>query len=267
MEHKVRFNEPATIWLINQVKCGTKSIQNSIGIALQCQIANGKPWEQFDCSGGKKVFHGHGSYKYIEKVKAMVDEENNKAGTKPDRCIVVTAVRNPLNSIPSRFFQLNRKRFCAGAQSKEKIIEEYEEFLLGGVPVTQVNTTAHMLRAFGAQNILETMKLLSDNGYIFLSQPEENGVWAGCELLFLQIDYDESNSNLDKGLDHAIESVKMIPQHILIEDCPKAEDNYHAVQNHGISNKLIKKFSKINHDFHDVITYYQNQQANTSKEA
>jgi len=158
---------------------------------------------------------------------------------------------------------MNRERFCDGAQSKEEIIKEYKEFLLGPVPSSQVQTTAHMLRAFGAQNIFEAMKLLSEDGYTFLNQPKENGVWAGCELLFLQIDYDENNSNLDKGLNHAIEGVKMIPKNVLIEVCPKAEDNYQAVKNYKISNELIEKFSKINPDFHDVITYYHNQQANT----
>jgi len=212
------------------------------------------------------VFLSHKNGPTIEEIKKMVDKDMDQVGTKPYKCIAITSVRNPLAIIPSRFFQDNEERFCDGAQSKEEIIKEYEEYLLSPEPSEHtVPKTAYMLRAFGAQNILGAMQLLSKDGYAFLNQPEENGPWAGCELLFLQIDYDESNSNLNKGLDHVIEGAKMLTTNVRLEKCPKAKDNYHALQNYRISDELIDMFSKTNQDFHDVITYYQNHQGNTKR--
>jgi len=201
----------------------------------------------------------------MEKVKKMADEDMDRSGTKPDRCVVVTAVRNPLLSIPSRFFENNQKIFCDGTQSKEEIIKEYEKFLSGPFPINQVQTTAQVLRAFGAKNISEAMELLSEEGYTFLNQPEENGPWAGCELLFLQIDYDERNSNIDKGLDHAVEGVKMIQNTGRVGHCPNAEENYHVVQKYRITDEQIDMFSMTNPDFRDVLTYYRNRQAKTHR--
>jgi len=236
----------------------------SIAKAFHCRLV--KKWSKnfFDCPGGKKVFRDH-DLRTIEKVKKMVDEDMDRSGTKPDRCVVITAVRNPLLSIPSRFFEDNSERFCDGTQSKEEIIKEYEKFLLGPLPSNRVRTTAQMLRAFGAKNISEAMELLSEEGYTFLNQPEENGPWAGCELLFLQIDYDESNSNIDKGLDHAVEGVKMIQNPGLVARCPNAEENYRAVQKYRIPDEQIDMFSMTNPDFRDVLTYYRNRQNNTQR--
>jgi len=266
MEHKVKFNQPATIWIVNQPKCGTTSLTTSIKSALHCQPHEKWPSTEkvySDCPGGQKVFWFHG--KIIENVKKIVDKDMDQVGTKPDRCIAITAVRNPFTLIPSRFFHDNKERFCDGAQSKEEILEEYKEYLLGPMPSRQVATTAYMLRAFGAQNILEAMQLLSENGYAFLNRPKENGPWAGCELLFLQIDYNESNSNLNKGLNLAVEGAKMITRNVRIEECPKAEDNYHALRNYRIPDEQIDVFAKTNQDFHDVITYYKNQQTNIKR--
>jgi len=206
----------------------------------------------------------------MKNVKIMVDEDMDRLGNKPDRCVVITAVRNPLRTIPSLFFELNKHRLCNGTQTKKETIKEYKKFLLGSLPSPMwpskvVKTMGETLRAFGVKNISEAMELVSEEGYTFFNQPEENGPWAGCELLFLQIDYDESNSNLDKGLDHAVQGVKMIQSQGRIGNCPNAEDNYLAVQKYRIPDEQIDMYSKINPDFRAVLTYYRNHQSNTQR--
>jgi len=263
LEHKIGTDEPGTIWVVNQMKCGTGTLTNSIQSALNCiKVKIDVEVAIYDCFNEKKLFSAHNA-DMVTKIKKEASNETFQEGTKPSKCIAVTALRNPLHSIPSRFFHENWRRFCNGTQSEEEIIKEYEQFLLGPLPPYQVNTTANMLRAFGAQDILEAAEFLSEKGYAFLSQPDKDSPWAGCELLFLQIDYDESDSYLDDGFYHAVEGVKIKRDHVRAKTCPKAAHNYNAVQKYRIPDKLIHMYSKINPDFHDVMTYYQKYQANT----
>jgi len=245
------------------MKCGTGTLTYSIQSALNCtKVKIDVEVAIYDCSNEKTLFRTHNE-DMVTKIRKEVSEKTVQEGTKPNKCIAVTALRDPLHSIPSRFFHENWHRFCNGTQSEEEIIKEYEKFLLGPLPPYQVNTTANMLRAFGAQDILKAAEFLSEKGYTFLSQPDKDSPWAGCELLFLQIDYDESDSYLDEGLDHAVEGVKIKREHVRVETCPLAADNYNVVQKYRIPDKLIDMYSKTNPDFHDVMTYYRNHKAKT----
>lgn len=269
LEHKIGANEPATIWVVNMPKCGTGSLMKSFHLCLECESEIHKldrfKTGFYKCPGKKKYLFKSHYPNMVTKVKEMRDKEMEEEGTKPNKCIVVTAVRNPIHRIPSIFFEHYKNSFCRGTQSEEEIIKEYEKFLLTSTNTNSVFTTAEMLRAFGAQNILETMELLSEDGYAFLDHPDKDGPWAGCELLFLQLDYDESNSNLDKGLGHAVEGVKMHQDISRIDLCPKAADNYRAVQEYRITDELMEKMSETNPDFRDIFTYYRNHQGKTQQ--
>jgi len=260
LEHRISADEPGTIWIVNQQKCGTNTLELSMAKALQCYEARKNV---HDCLGGKKLLRFH-SIEKAERLQEQFKNRMDRMGTK-HQCVAITAVRDPLHSIPSRFFDINWQRFCDGTQSKKEIIKEYEQFLLGPLPPSQVDTTANMLRAFGAQDILEAMELLSEEGYTFFNQPDCNSPWAGCELLFLQIDYDDSKSNLDKGLGSVYKDAKTIERYDRTEVCPNAMENYNAVKNYRISDEQIEMYSEINPDFHDVITYYQKHYANTQR--
>lgn len=269
-EHKIGLEDPAMIWIVNQPKCGTGSIHRSIEFALGCQpddsgrYGNTRETETniLDCMNGKKLFRTHWP-SAANLVKAQVTLDMEVAGTKPDRCIVITAVRNPLLSIPSRFFEEHKNSLCDGNQSNEEVLELYKDYLDNddgaAGPAQQTETTAQVLRDFGVENFFGAMERLEEKGYTFFNQPDENGPWAGCELLFLQIDFEKNNRNLDLGLDHAIEGVVMQQNELRTELCPKATDNYHAIIDFEITDAQIDRFSKTNPEIRDFISYYRSQ--------
>eukprot|EP00568_Trieres_chinensis_P013752 CAMPEP_0183296314 /NCGR_PEP_ID=MMETSP0160_2-20130417/3925_1 /TAXON_ID=2839 ORGANISM="Odontella Sinensis, Strain Grunow 1884" /NCGR_SAMPLE_ID=MMETSP0160_2 /ASSEMBLY_ACC=CAM_ASM_000250 /LENGTH=334 /DNA_ID=CAMNT_0025457917 /DNA_START=94 /DNA_END=1098 /DNA_ORIENTATION=+ len=273
-EHKLGRNDAGTIWIINQPKCGTGSLEWSVWDGLGCELSDGAAYEAkmpklghqtqtryFDCPNDKKLFRSHSAGE-ANLVKGVVDEVMEGEGTKPDRCLVVTAVRDPRLSIPSRFFETKKKTYCHGKQSRDQVLGEYDRFLsTSNMPSKQAETTAHMLRLFGVTDIRAAMEQLTGRGYAFFDGPDPEGPWAGCELLFLQIDYEESNQNLDVGLDHGIEGVTMHQNTKREDQCPKAADNYHAMIEHGISQEHIDRYAETNPEIRDIIAYYKSQDA------
>jgi len=266
-EHRIGADDAGIIWIVNQPKCGTGSLDTSFLKSLNCDVTDGSEYGSghgfsetrfLHCDDGKKmVFRTHSADAHL--VKRVVDEKMEAEGTKPEKCLAVTAVRDPLLSIPSLFFEKHREQYCDGSQDKEEILRTYDQFLLHNRGAKQVETTVAMLRAFGVEDILGAMEKLTEKGYAFFDEPEKDGPWAGCELLFLQIDYEESNDNINNGLDHAVEGVKMRPLRSREALCPKAVDNYHAIINHGIQDSHIDRFCLSNPEMCDVINYYKNR--------
>eukprot|EP00568_Trieres_chinensis_P012080 CAMPEP_0183297426 /NCGR_PEP_ID=MMETSP0160_2-20130417/4731_1 /TAXON_ID=2839 ORGANISM="Odontella Sinensis, Strain Grunow 1884" /NCGR_SAMPLE_ID=MMETSP0160_2 /ASSEMBLY_ACC=CAM_ASM_000250 /LENGTH=323 /DNA_ID=CAMNT_0025459251 /DNA_START=16 /DNA_END=987 /DNA_ORIENTATION=+ len=271
VEHKIGKEDSGVIWIVNQPKCGTGSLEQSVHKNLGCAQRDGatfgdampaKPRTRFfDCPGEKKLFRSHWP-ETAGDIKKIVDAHMESKGSKPEKCIVITAVRNPELSIPSRFFEPHKRDWCDGEQSKEFVTEEYEKYLeSSGDPAMQADTTAQMLKAFGVTDIVKAMERLTDTGYAFFDEPEEDGPWAGCELLFLQIDYEENNKNLDRGLDHAVEGVTMLQNMKREEQCPMAADNYHTLIEHGVAEHHIDRYSESNPEIRELITYYRNVEA------
>jgi len=270
-EHFVKQSDSAaSIWIVNQPKCGTGSIEKSVTWGLNCELADMAPYQQemdkiqvplyyktrtFECPDNRRVFRSHSKDSGL--VKAAVDASFPQRHDE-ERCLVITAVRNPLLSIPSLFFEENKARYCDGAQSEEEVLADYEKFLgHNGGPPRQVETTAHVLKEFGVRDIAGAMDRLTGRGYAFFREPAADGPWAGCELLFLQIDYDEANSNLDIGLDHAVEGISMLPLESRQEICPKAAVNYRAMIEHEIKQEHIDRFDETHPEMGVIISYYK----------
>jgi len=271
LEHKIGADDAGMIWIVNQPKCGTGSLEQSVSRNLKCKQVDGVTYGEdmpakpktrfFDCPGEKKLFRSHWP-ETAGEIKQIADAHLESKGKKPEKCIVITAVRNPELSIPSRFFEPHKVDWCDGLQSKEEVTEAYEKYLeTSGTPQTQADTTASMLKAFGVMDIVGAMEQLTDTGYAFFDEPEEDGPWAGCELLFLQIDYEENNKNLDRGLDYAVEGVTMLQNMKREEQCPMAADNYHTLIEHGVAEHHIDRYSESNPEIRELITYYRNVEA------
>lgn len=272
-EHKIGADDSGVIWIVNQPKSGTRSIESSIWGALGCEPppsgeslpSVGHEMRHMECPGNKMLFRTH--TKKVNEVKGNVDKVLKGARKKFDQCVVITAVRDPLLSIPSVFFEMNKDEYCDGSHGKEEVIESYADFLkTSEAPGKQAETTAEILRVFGVETdgILEAMNLLSETGYAFFDQPNSEGPWAGCELLLLQLDYDESNSNLDAALGHAIEGVTMKQKGGRKQLCPKAAETYEALVNHKIDDEHIKRYCDEHPEMHGVMTYYKNHRATAS---
>ena len=184
-------------------------------------------------------------------------DDSHSNSKDPARCIAITAVRNPLRSIPSYFFQ-SRSHLCMGTQAEQKIFEEYEDYLSNDpLSSTQVETTVSMLRAFGVTDIRSAMELLDEKGYAVLDQSDLNSPWAGCQLLFLKIDYDEDNSNINEAFGSLRQGLTITRENQRVQKCPHAAHNYEAVLKYGISDSQIEAMSATNPEIHDVIDYYR----------
>lgn len=261
-------NEPGEIWIVNQPKCGTDAMQESIRHAFHCgaSLRTTLALRKFFCDNDRvRVYRTH-EFDTAERQKIVHNERvDNPEQWGEDgvhdsegrgSCVVITAARNPIYSIPSYFFH-SREHLCSGTHTEEEVIKEYENFLSNSaLPPAQVETTVQMLRAFGAFDIRSTMELLNEKGYAWLDRPDENGPWARCRLLFLQIDYSEDNSNINEAFGMIRKGTAIEPANQRVNICPLAAHNYEAVLRHGISDLQIDKITAKSPDIRGVIDYY-----------
>lgn len=248
------------LWLVNQPKCGTGSLEAAFEEHMGCHNVDVHDKTKFyKCLGNYKMLYRTHYADVASEQKIQADAQFKAAGVHTESCMVITAVRNPLLSIPSRFFETNLQNdYCAGTQSVEEVLGAYEKYLRYSFePANQVSTTASMLRAFGATDIRQAMECLADHGYAFFDEADADGPWGGCQLLLLQIDYAEDNSNIDKALQHVHEGAHMNSAFTRSEQCPDAAENIAAITNYPIDDSTIDVMAKTNPEIRDVIQYYR----------
>ena len=102
----------AEVWLINQPKCGTGTLLTSLAASMYCQEQPTKVSDQIHtwiCNNSNALMVTHTP----ENAMALrMERQANKAARNEDsgKCVVVTSIRDPHNSIPSLWFWMNRER-------------------------------------------------------------------------------------------------------------------------------------------------------------
>ena len=123
-----RESEGAEIWVINQPKCGTGAMQGSVLTACNCvRISNSERLDKGSCANGAVLYRTHDPNSATKEKKRLI-EEKKAAGTKPGSCMVLSAIRNPMLSIPSFFFEKNSD-LCDGERATDDVIQMYGGFL------------------------------------------------------------------------------------------------------------------------------------------
>lgn len=261
-----RESEGAEIWVINQPKCGTGAMQGSVLTAWNCvKISNSELLYEGSCANGAVLYRTHDPNSATEEKKRLI-EEKKAAGTKPGSCMVLSAIRNPMLSIPSFFFEKNSD-LCDGERATDDVIQMYEDFLHSDVPNLQMSVAAAVLEEFGVTDFKGAVEALEEDGFRFFTTPDPDSPWAGCELLLMMIDYDEQNTNIHAGFDQFFEDIMFRQNDKREELCPNAADLYHALQNYELTDEHISVMTQDNPELKDGIDFYrklQSQNAHTS---
>ena len=255
-------NAGADIWVINQPKSGTGFLVSTVEKAKMCQNPNelevGDQIRSYECEeGGTRIIRTH----VPSEASKLRLHEISQSGEK--ECLVVSGIRDPHLSIPSLFFEYNKERFCNGDQTKDEIIAEYDDWLRKSVkPRQQMQTTSELTKAFGITDFSAALDEMNQSGFALFKGPEgpadTTSPWSGCELLLVQLDFEESNENIAKGLSTLL-NVDVVPAaHPSRTDlCPDAASNYKALQEYELTDDLINTLSKDNAELRQGINYYR----------
>lgn len=112
-----RQDASAEVWLINQPKCGTGTLLTSLVSAMDCEeyqptkVADesNQQIHTYGCNNNNALTVTHTPQNAValrmemQAAKAARNED-------PGKCVVVTSIRDPHNSIPSLWFWMNRER-------------------------------------------------------------------------------------------------------------------------------------------------------------
>ena len=112
-----RQDRGAEVWLINQPKCGTGTLLTSLVASMDCEeykptkVADQSTQQihTYGCNNNNALTVTHTPENAVAlrmEMQAQKAAQNEDAG----KCVVVTSIRDPHNSIPSLWFWMNRER-------------------------------------------------------------------------------------------------------------------------------------------------------------
>ena len=123
----------AEVWLVNQPKCGTGTLLTSLVDSMDCikeknvdatmgeyvsssQLLsalninpNDGQFHTYDCANHNHLTFTH-SPKIAMALRAEDQSRKSQQNQDPGKCVVISAVRDPHDSIPSLWFWMNRER-------------------------------------------------------------------------------------------------------------------------------------------------------------
>lgn len=235
--------------------------------SLDCKLyAEEEKTRFFDCGNNKMFFRTHFADS-ATTVKTLFDLWNSMDKNRAGRCVAISAVRNPLESIPSRFFQSHRE-LCNGSQPLEDVLQMYEDYLASPLSASQVLTIADVLRIFAGKDVdlYQALTKLSENGVAFFNEAEESSPWAGCELVVVQIDHDEDGMNVDHTMGVLFPG-EFDPALSRPELCPNAIENIEAIYNYELTDQHLDGFAQNNPEMRDLFRYYKENPNRTPAQA
>ena len=162
---------------------------------------------------------------------------------------------------------------CEGHQSKDEVLNEYLEWLrtpkqelqelyAKATPHESLQTTAEVLSMFGVprtnEALLEVLRQLAADGHAVI-EPPTDGIWAGCSLLVLQIDWQKGSvDHITRGLDtHVVEGTEVYIGNDNKSNCPKSQENYRHIKAYELGDGIIDHLSAQNPELKAGMTYYK----------
>ena len=195
------------------------------------------------------------------------------------KCFVITSIRDPINTIPSLFFWINRERYCDGTQSKEEVLAEYVDWLrntkstdpLGSAPQTSFQTTSELLQMFGIgrEEFRPTLEKLVDDGHLVLpGPPHRYDTWFGCTLLLLQVDWERGFDHMTTNINQldGMDEVTLALANDMDRKCPASEELHRAVKEYELSEEMLRHLARDNPELWDGIEYYRHFHEMRSRE-
>lgn len=214
-----------------------------------------------DCPEEKnsRVFRTHSASQAAKFRMNEADQEK--------KCFVISGVRDPHLSIPSRFFQSNKNRFCNGDLTKEEVIDEYDDWLRSSpTPRLQMSTTNDVVEAFGIHDFSHALNDMYVSGFALFKGPSDSASpWNGCELLLVQLDFEESSDNIAKGLSRLFHGdVKLESYPKTIDLCPDAANIDKALKEHELTDDLLNILAGDNPELLQGLNYYRRRSSKDS---
>ena len=250
-------NEGMLALVINTPKCGTGGLSKTLQLSYGCkpkeviQLGNS---QLNNYENGNHVVRTHG---VEDGTKILKELRNEHATGPPQRCVVLTAIRDPRTWIPSMFMQTPEgSAFCDADVTREQYFQAYHDWLMVNGPRIQnavSNVRPKLLAEFGAESLASEMSRVDQNGgYSILDQPNPEGVYAGCQLLFLQMERSEQWATIMAAVMPGVEYKKNKAR---TESCPKIADHYVALNQYPYSQEELALMSDGGRNT-DVLEYF-----------
>ena len=107
----------AEVWLINQPKCGTGTLLTSLVSSMDCEeyqstkVADqsNRQIHTYGCNNDNALTVTHTPENAVA-LRMEMQAQKAARNEDPGKCVVVTSIRDPRNSIPSLWFWMNRER-------------------------------------------------------------------------------------------------------------------------------------------------------------
>lgn len=196
--HVVR-DLPQQVILVNTPKCATGSLETAFVQGLPCQDKTDVRDQGFvvtSCPDGSLVFRTH-------ELGAATNYFNSHHldGPQKGKCVLVTAFRNPLSQLKSKFFESHKTKWCEGkswshgnSSDADGIRNTFKAWIElsrstdNGVDKTY--NSAVLARMYGLQNYSAVLHGVSDLGGLLRldSSIAPAGEFGDCELLILQLE-------------------------------------------------------------------------------
>jgi len=163
---------------------------------------------------------------------------------------------------------------CEGRQTKEQVLDEYktwirttkddlrEQYGSFVTPHESLDVTAQVLSMFGVprtnEALLGVLRQLAADGHTVIDAPND-GAWAGCSLLLLQIDWEKGGMDqLTRHLDaYAVEGTQVHMGNDNKSNCPRSEELYRHVKEYELGDDIIDHLSADNPELKAGMTYYK----------
>mmetsp|Transcript_8870 Transcript_8870/g.13620 ORF Transcript_8870/g.13620 Transcript_8870/m.13620 type:complete len:307 (-) Transcript_8870:108-1028(-) len=222
--------------VISTPKCGTGGLAGSFAQSFEPCLPVTRPFPStvlFDCEEEKHAVKSHNVNAGAELIESFRSQHPI------EKCLVVTAIRDPQTWIPSMFMESRRDELCnANIASTDEMIKIYREWV--ATHGSRLREAAQVIRPrllaeFGASSLTDEMKKVDANGgYSILDKAAPDGPFGHCELLFLKVE------NSDKWPDFISSVMPGVVYHkgsSREELCPHIADQYEAIKNYPLSQE------------------------------
>jgi len=228
-------------------------------MAWKCVENKKKGILEYPCPNDSVLYRTHQPKIATEEKKRLIAKKEAE-GIEPGTCIVLSAIRDPMLSIPSLFFEGKKRELCDGSHRTEEVLDMYEEFLHGSRVRTTFQVTAELLEEFGVKDFEGAIESLEEDGFTFIANSDRNSPWNGCELLLMMIDYDDYNINIQAGFDKVFADIQFKQKRGREEQFPMAAGTYQALKEYELTDAHLKMMTKDNPKLRCGINFYQKLQ-------
>mmetsp|Transcript_27241 Transcript_27241/g.38312 ORF Transcript_27241/g.38312 Transcript_27241/m.38312 type:complete len:322 (+) Transcript_27241:192-1157(+) len=222
------------IGVINTPKCGTGTLTGTFIRSFKCGNEETSIFPAVTGRNCPMQNHVLRTHDWIAGGKML---RNFVSRHEQEKCMVVTAIRDPQTWLASLFFERKKGELCDGAKisSAADFVLMYRRWLLQ--TRQEIRTLAsfvipHLLKEFGAKSLTEEfMKMNANGGYSLLHHPKRKSLLSNyhdCDLLFLRM---EDNDNWENIVPSIIPGTSYSRGESRADLCPNVAEYYQAIKN------------------------------------